>query len=201
MTKRQPSGTPVGGQFAEERKPESGDLVTPKKGKEVHVVVVYNSVTKKWSVDPEMLSRDQVVYDLDREDGEWDSFEGNEDLNGEATEAINRLLNPEVPSFSQTISGLIREQALEFFDADYEGEEGEYETSKAAFAAYVDAHLAEGNTEISDTTWEAIDIEANEIQRWFRLDGAVTDKATCILTGAEGENADDCTTHEHEEKS
>ena len=32
MTKRQPKGTPVGGQFAQERKPDGGDLVPPRKG-------------------------------------------------------------------------------------------------------------------------------------------------------------------------
>ena len=30
MTKRQPGGTPVGGQFAEDRKPEGADLSEPK---------------------------------------------------------------------------------------------------------------------------------------------------------------------------
>lgn len=300
MTKRQPSGTPVGGQFAEERKPEGGDLVEPKKGKQIHLVAVYNTATKTWSLDPEMLSRDHVVYDLDRDDGEWESFEGNEDLNGEAAASLIKLLNPKEPSLSQTLNALVKEQALEFFDDDYMGDEGEYEASKAAFSSFIDKQLAERKNETAEMVWDSLAIDAGELQRKFEfesgdddvakrspqirsnvsrsefssardrfesawdqigtndstrdledavetfratddrselasaikqlqdvwshtgwdggdpdaaefdscveqlggfLEDEITDKATCILTGAEGENADDCITHEHEERS
>lgn len=41
MTKRQPKGTPVGGQFAQDRKPDGGELVAPRRGRVIE--------TEPWS--------------------------------------------------------------------------------------------------------------------------------------------------------
>lgn len=65
-------------------------------GRQVHFVAVYDEDTATWSIDSEVLASDHVIYDMGRNDGNWELLTGNEDLYNEAAERLSALLDPAV---------------------------------------------------------------------------------------------------------
>lgn len=69
---------------------------TSKRGRQAHFVAVYDEDSSTWSIDSEVLASDHVIYNMARNDGNWEPFAPNEAFYSQGAEALAGMLNPAV---------------------------------------------------------------------------------------------------------